>query len=199
MPSPTGQTQGFEGPLAEFVALREQILDRAKGQQQMLTLQLTLSGGIFGFSVSKHSMTALLLIVPFSSYLLCGRLVNQHFSTVRAAKYIREELSPRIPGGLHWEEWLDQPEPRAPNPFGVELPLFITFVGASLLSLTWSLAYVLTCSGMTTMAKIGLIAVWSMGLTITGLSVVLLLQRSGRLTPRLWPNTGRSVAGPVEH
>jgi hypothetical protein len=50
-----------------------------RAQLQFLSLQLTLSGAVFGFAISRTGMTGLLLIVPFSSYLLCGRLVSQHF------------------------------------------------------------------------------------------------------------------------
>lgn len=107
--------QGFDGPLAEFSALREEIQARVKAQQQMLSLQLTLSGAVFGFAISQPGKTALLLIVPFSSYLLCGRLVAQHFGTLRVAKYIKEDLSDRVPGGLRWEQWLEQQQSRRPH------------------------------------------------------------------------------------
>ncbi|GAB3649580.1 hypothetical protein [Glycomyces tarimensis] len=73
---------GCEGPLAEFSALRQEILERVKAQQQLLTVQPTVTATIFAFAVSQQDMTAVMLIVPFSSYLLCGRLVASHFGTV---------------------------------------------------------------------------------------------------------------------
>jgi hypothetical protein len=93
-----------DGPLAEFVALREEMQERFKAQQMLLSLQLTLVATIFGFAISQRGIAALLLIVPFSSYLLCGRQVAQHFAGQRIAQYITDELTPRVHGGLGWEQ-----------------------------------------------------------------------------------------------
>src|SRR5690348_16758695 len=95
-----------DGPMAEFVALREEIQERFKAQQTLLSLQLTLVATIFGFAISQHGIATLMLIVPFSSYLLCGRQVAQHFAGQRIAQYITDELTPRVTGGLGWEQWL---------------------------------------------------------------------------------------------
>ena len=143
------------GPLAEFSALREEIQERVKAQQHMLSLQLTLSGAVFGFSISRPGMIALLLIVPFSSYLLCGRLVAHHFGTLRVAKYIREELNGQVPGGLRWEEWLERQQCRRPHFLGSALPLLLTFVGASVLALGWTIGYVFVRDGIDVLPRTG--------------------------------------------
>lgn len=189
---PNAVQPGFNGPLAEFAALREEIQERVRAQQQLLTVQLTLAGTVFGFALSQHGMTALLLIVPFSSYLLCGRLVAQHFGTVRVARYIREELSARVPGGLGWEEWLEGQHKRRPHFLGLDLPLLLTFVGASLLALAWTAGQVYTGAGVGTLPRLGLALVWLVGLSTTGLSTMLLLQMSGRLPVDSWAQTGLS-------
>jgi hypothetical protein len=189
---PNAARQGLGGPLAEFAALREEIQERVRAQQQLLTLQLTLAGAVFGFAISQHGTTALLLIVPFSSYLLCGRLVAQHFGTVRVAQYIREELSARVPGGLCWEEWLERQQKRRPAFLGLELPLLLTFVGASLLALAWTAGYVYTGAGVSGLPRLGLVVVWLMGLSTSGLSTMLLLQMAGRLSVDTWAQTGLS-------
>lgn len=185
-------SQGFDGPLAEFAALRTEIQERVKGQQQMLSLQLTLAGAVFGFAISRPGLTALLLIVPFSSYLLCGRLVAQHFGTLRVAKYIKEELSGKVPGGLRWEEWLEQEQRRRPHFLGSALPLLLTFTGASVLALGWTSAFVFAHGDLAAIQRLGLVVVWLVGLAAAGLSTMLVLQMAGRLPVHSWEQTGLS-------
>ncbi|WP_155830418.1 hypothetical protein [Glycomyces tenuis] len=188
-PPGADEPDGHEGPLAEFTALRQEILERVKAQQQLLTLQLTVTATIFGFAISQEDMTAVMLIVPFSSYLLCGRLVAQHFGTVRVAEYIDTRLSDRIPGGLHWESWLRR-GPYKPHLLGSLLPLLLTFAGASALALSSTLGYVFGGADVGAGARIGLAAVWFAGLAATALSLMLVLQMTGRASIRSWRQTG---------
>jgi hypothetical protein len=182
-------THGIEGPLAEFSALREEIQERVKAQQQMLSLQLTLTGAVFGFAISQPGMAVLVLIVPFSSYLLCGRLVAQHFGTLRVAKYINEELSDKVPGGLRWEAWLRRQRSLRPHLLGSTLPLLFTFAGASVLALGWTAGYVF---GDNPAQRAGLILVWFVGVATAGLCVMLIMQMAGRLPARRWEQAGLS-------
>jgi hypothetical protein len=64
---------GHEGALAEFAALRQEIAGRSSAQQNILALQLTTSGALFGFALAKSGRAGLLLIVPVVSYLLLTR------------------------------------------------------------------------------------------------------------------------------
>lgn len=183
--------QGFDGPLTEFSALRDEIQERVRAQGHLLSIQLTLASAVFGFAVSRSGMTALLLIVPFSSYLLCGRLVAQHFGTLRVATYIREELSGRVPGGLGWEAWLAGRQ-RRPHFLGSPLPLLLTFVGASVLALSWTAGYVFVRDGLAVVPRVGLVVLWVLGLAASGLSTVLVLQMTGRVSVRSWERAGLS-------
>lgn len=101
-----------DGPAAEFVALREEMQERFKAQQTLLSLQLTLVATIFGFAISQRGVATLLLIVPFSSYLLCGRQVAQHFAGQRIAQYTCPDAPPR-PDQLH-HRTSNNLRPRAP-------------------------------------------------------------------------------------
>lgn len=174
-----------EGPAAEFVALREEIQERFKAQQTLLSLQLTTVAAIFGFAISRQDMDALLLIVPFTSYLLCGRQVAQHFAGQRLAQYIMEELTHRIPGGLGWEQWLQSRQHR-PHILGSTLPLLLTYTGTSSLSLAWTLSFAFLDEGLSTGARIGIIAIWLLGLAVSGLSTVLVLQMASRIRGISW-------------
>jgi hypothetical protein len=62
-----------DGPLAEFVALRDEILQLNQQQNQMLALQLTISGAVFGIAISHAGLADILMIVPVVSYSLCAR------------------------------------------------------------------------------------------------------------------------------
>ncbi|MGC4807135.1 hypothetical protein [Micromonospora sp. DT233] len=183
---PTAAADGHEGPLAEFSALRQELQERIKGQQQLLSLQLTVAAAIFGFAVSRPGMGALLLIMPFTSYLLCGRLVAQHFATMRIADYIIAELSDRVPGALAWEEWLRRRQPRNPHVLGFTLPLLLTFVATSVFALGWTVGHVFLRDHVATAPRIGLAVVWVLGLAATVLSAVLVLQMAGRISVRSW-------------
>lgn len=180
-----------DGPLAEFAALRVEIQERVRTQQQMLSLQLTMSGAVFGFTLSQRGMIALPLIVPFISYLLCGRLVAQHFGTLRVAEYIKDHLSCRVPGGLEWEQWLRR-RPRSPHFLGWGLPLILAFVGSSVLALGWTFSYVFLQSRILNLPYASLILLWFLGLTVTILSTVLLLQMAGKLSLHSWDDAGLS-------
>ena len=176
---------GFEGPLAEFTALREEIQERVKAQQQLMSLQLTGSAAVFGFAVTQDGMKALLLIVPFTSYLLCGRLVAQHFAIFRVAEYIQHHLSPRVPGGLLWERWLRE-RPTGQHLLGAVLPLLLSFVGAGVLALVWAFEFVFAQEGL------ALKVLWFLGLGGEGLSAMLVMQMAGWLSDRGWQRAGIS-------
>ena len=99
----------WQGSLAEFKALRQEIERRSKIQYNLFALQLTTAGVIFSFALSGgHSnRSALLLIIPVSSWMLCAEYVDQIYGQRIAGKYIREQLNMRcVPGALGWEEWL---------------------------------------------------------------------------------------------
>jgi len=173
--------EGHEGPLAEFVALRQEIDDFRRAQFQILALQLTITGAVFGFVLSAANISALLLVLPISSYLLCGRYVAQHLGTLIDALYIRVELSPRIPGGLGWEAWRHGP---AVSRLGLPLqrrlwlstiPLLLGFPGSAILALAWSASLFLPLSGPLTPGEAGLAAVWLIGTTATVASAWLLI------------------------
>lgn len=182
MPGP----EGHEGPLAEFTALRQEIDDFRRAQFQILALQLTITGAVFGFVLSVTNVSALLLVLPISSYLLCGRYVAQHLGTLIDALYIRAELSPRVPGGLGWEAWRHGPAisrlglPRQRRLWLSTIPLLLGFPGTAILTLAWSFAPLfLPLKGLLTAGKAGLAAVWLIGVmaTVTSASLLILMGR----------------------
>ncbi|MBQ1063792.1 MULTISPECIES: hypothetical protein [Micromonospora] len=159
------------GALAEYQSLRAEIDSRAKFQQQILALQLTLTSAIVAFALSSPGLLPVLLIVPLSSYLLCGRYVGQRTAMRWTTRYINEELSPRIPGGLGWAAW-SQANRRPDRVLDWFIPLLICFPGAAVLALGWTLRPTFTHPHLATVVGLG--AVWAVGLVATGISIYLL-------------------------
>src|SRR5690349_8131547 len=126
-----------EGPLAEFAALREEIDSHWKAQVQLFSLQLTITGAILSFAISRQNLLGLLLIVPYSSYLIGALYVQLEASTLVMGEYIRDILSDRVPGGLQWEAWWRARDRRSERLHGWTLPMLIAFPGSGSLALTW--------------------------------------------------------------
>jgi hypothetical protein len=166
------------GPLAEFTALRQEIDQRISRKYAMVMTQLTLSGAIFGFVLGDARRVPLLLVVPISSYVLCSHFIRQARWVAHIGTYIRLDLSPRVPGGLHWGDWLRDHPPIFGRTFPRFLwvaPLLLTFPGISLLSLIWTATAMLgshrSLSGLIVPG-----ALWLFDLGITGLSAALSIE-----------------------
>jgi hypothetical protein len=128
--------QTSEHDRAEFAALRQEIDSRLGRQHNLFMTQLTLAGAVFGFALASPGRSTVVLVVPFSSYLLCSRFVAQSHGMEQLAIYIREDLSGRVPGGLHWEQWrVDHSHRGALRWLSSHL---IGFAGASLLAVAWT-------------------------------------------------------------
>ncbi len=105
----------YDGALAEFNALRTEIDSRSKYQQQILSLQLTLTTALFGLGLTEPVPPGVLLVIPLTSYLLCARYIGQRSAIRWASRYITEQLSPRVPDGLGSSAWGARPPPPPPG------------------------------------------------------------------------------------
>ena len=110
----------LDGPLAEFAALRREIDRRAVAQQQIFVLQVLTASALFVIAFWHVSWAPWLLIVPFSTCLLCTASVAQVAAIATIVEYIRDELEPMIEG-LGWERYRQQvpypfPFPRSSHP-----------------------------------------------------------------------------------
>lgn len=194
---------GFEGPLAEFVALRQEVERRNVVQHALFVLQLTASGAIFSFALSVRSHIGFLIIVPISTYMLCARYVDQQIGSQRAAMYIKDELSGRIPGGLGWEKWQLASEHfvrgstlRRINSLMIVFPAVATVavLAASPAAFTDRLP-------MDTLQRIGFIAIWLLGVAATVMCVQMIwtmLRRPLGDATSLLPLRNAVQAAPVQ-
>lgn len=133
---------GHEGPLAEFDALRREIEARIAMQHQIFTLQLTTAGAIFGLVLSKQNLWPIVLIVPVTSFLFAGSYLSLHLTIRQAARYIEGELSPRVPGGLHWEVYFKDYRKKVTQP--LVSPFYLAFPGVSVLAVglgAWEVSF----------------------------------------------------------
>jgi hypothetical protein len=167
--------EGFDGALAEFTALRQEILNRLSIQNGIIGLQLTAAGALFGFALSSVSQTTLLVIIPMLSYVLLTRYLMHGTVIADISDYIRQVLSPRIPDGLGWEShWRKQPDRlsltwwRHPN--------MALFPGSSALALGWAAPNILGAGW--SVAHLGLVSIWVIGLAVTGYSGYLMWRSS---------------------
>lgn len=108
---------GSQVMLAEYAALRSEAERRANVQWNILALQITSAGLIGSLVISRAGDSALLLIIPLSSYMLGSRYILQNYHIGLIGTYIRCELSGRLHGYLAWEEWkarqvAPDPQPR---------------------------------------------------------------------------------------
>jgi HAD superfamily hydrolase (TIGR01509 family) len=158
------------GPLAEYSALRQEVTARLGFMHQILGFYLTAVGSIFVLSLSAPDRTYLLLMVPWISFVLCGRYMSQEYGIDRIGEYHRLSLGPRIPGGLGWEQWMSD-NPRKLLILGWIVPLAVSFPGASVFALAWTGQFLLTHPKDAPLPMALLIALWAGGLAVTGLTV----------------------------
>ena len=161
--------------LAEYGSLRQEIDARAKRLHQILTTQLFVAGAIFAFALGtapNAGNPAVLLILPYTSFLLLGRFADQQHAVNRITDFLRDNLSPRMPGRLHWEEWSDKNRRPQVNQFWLG-PVLLAFPGASLLAVLGGFepAYS-TYDGL---RDAGLLAIWFGGVLLTVWQVVIVV------------------------
>jgi hypothetical protein len=184
---------GIEGPLAEYNTLRQEMDSRSARQHQIFTAQLTIAGAIFSFALSDPRRTLLLLIVPVISYLLASRHATQSHDMFLITRYIREELSDRVPGGLRWDTWLAG-QPRRRGPEVSRLPLLLAFSGVAFAAVAWTAPDVLT-ERAAAFQRAGVLLVWIVGVILAGASV-LVFANVVRAYRRWWWPTARTARAP---
>lgn len=159
-----------ETALAEFCALRNEIVSRQGHQHALLVVQITVAGAIFSFALSAPTRSVVLLAIPVATYMVTGRYVANSYANRSLGNYIRTQLSVKLPGGLGWEEWLYQRRAKMRRSWGVD-PLFICFPGVSGLAAVSVLPNLIHLGASFTSALLWV--GWSVGCLLTALSGVL--------------------------
>lgn len=137
---------------------------------QLMALQLTITGTVAAVSFSASGRSDLLLVLPWTSYLLCGRYISQEYGIDRIGEYNRRHLAHIIPGSLGWEKWMVD-HPRRLTTLGWRIPLIVAFPGVAIFALALSAKPVFGVR-QHSVVSVALIIVWFVGLILTILSVV---------------------------
>lgn len=158
--------------LAEFTALREEILARQGHQHTMMALNLTISGAVFSFALTQSTRVLALLVVPFTAFMIGGRYIAQDYGIEEIGKYIGGDLSRRVTGGLGWEGYITQnrTQNRRQLFFGLD-PLFIAFPGVACAALLFCAGPVWTSLVHFPLKGALLIIAWILGVFLTAVSL----------------------------
>jgi hypothetical protein len=89
--------------LAEFAALRAEILQRTAQQQALIALDLTAIASLTGFVISGHAPNQLLLVAAIVSSVLGMLWLDHDRSIAGSGRYIQEHLWKWTPS---WEKHL---------------------------------------------------------------------------------------------
>ena len=135
---------------------------------QLMALQLTITGTIAAVSFSASGRSELLLVLPWTYYLLCGRYISQEYGIDRIGEYHRQHLARIIPGSLGWEKWAIE-NPRQLTTLAWRFPLIVAFPGVAIFALTLSAKSVFEVRHYSATA-VSLIIVWLVSLILTVLS-----------------------------
>ena len=165
--------------LAEYSALRAEIERRSNIQWNVFALQVTTAGTIAGLAISQVSMFALLLLVPWSSFMFGSRYILHDFHIRLISRYVRDSLSTRLDGQLQWDSWKkaslpDNADRRWFSPIGWNIthPTRLAFEGiavTALIAVAGAAVHEWLSGHQQWYLLGGLTAGWSLGVAITWL------------------------------
>jgi hypothetical protein len=192
-----GNQQPHDGPLAEFVALRQEIDRRSTIQHNLFALQLSASAVIFSFALSQTGRSGFLLIIPVSTFMLTARYVDQMYGIQNVGWYIRHVLAPKIPGGLEWEEWIHGEGDAGATPHRSRAAQFshtrrraalvVSFPAIALGALVWSAPTVFWLTHRLPVdERSALIVTWILGLAATISALQMILHAIGLASSSSW-------------
>lgn len=128
--------------LAEYAALRSETERRSTIQWNVFALQVASAGAIISLAIASAANSALLLVVPLTSYMLGARYILHDFHLKLIHRYVRDSLSERLSGHLRWEAWRDRELDRVTAPrrwftstgWNAAHPTRLAFVGVAALA-----------------------------------------------------------------
>ncbi len=145
--------------LAEYSALRNEILKRLEIRNQILTFTLIIAGTIFTFGSNNNVTVLVLLIYPLLA--LCLVLAWMH-SDVRAGElgdYIRTNIEKKLEG-LEWENYIKKQRSEKPKSL-MTRSIEVSAIGVFII--TQALALLLAIPKMTTSVQEMLLFIMDVG------------------------------------
>jgi hypothetical protein len=172
--------------LAEFTALRAEILHNSNLAWNIFALQVTAAGIIFSFALGNRNHIGFLLILPVITYAFSGRYVGQIVDVLKIGTYIREVLEVKTKGDLHWEEWT-RSRPSRLGTLTLLNPLFLIFPGVAVVAIAWVAPFVWTSQDVSAGMRVLIVIIWFVDIVVTVLSFELI----SRIVSRRWRRTWR--------
>jgi hypothetical protein len=168
-------------------------------QWNSFALQLTATAVVFSFSLPGNSRTGFLLILPVITYVLGSHYTSSYIGMQNIAIYIMEELSPRVPNGLNWEEWRRRyaRSHRGSGYPSFYLPPPTVFPVVSVIALAWTTPYIVSNIHLSGLSRTFLAVIWGLdvGITFVGLYTMTQAQRYYNAPNMGLPLTDRHGSG----
>ena len=96
MVSPPDRNLMINVTLAEYTALHAEITNRISGQDTMLNLYMTATAAIFGFALSGHANSLILLVLPLLSAAVRLLYHNHNLYIRLISSYLNNQLRPLV-------------------------------------------------------------------------------------------------------
>jgi hypothetical protein len=100
------ETIGPSLVVAEYSALREEIVKRKEIQYQLVTLALLVAGAFLTVGLQLGSPSGTLLVYPLLAVFIAGSWAQMDLRIGQLGEYIREKIEPLLPSHLGWETYL---------------------------------------------------------------------------------------------
>jgi hypothetical protein len=121
--------------LAEYNALRQEILKRLEIRYQILNIVLVAAGAMLAVGTQPEVPPSLLLIFPLFSLALFASWLRNSSGVRLMRKYIRDEIESRVPG-LHAETYMSMKQAkRSPFRLSSDLSSTSVFVGTQVVTI----------------------------------------------------------------
>src|SRR3954465_15202753 len=91
-----------EGALAEYSALRTELLQLSQQMTNLFALHVGAAGSILSVSLASADKRYVALVLRVVSFLFCARYFWLTQAILNIGRYTRDKLSGQVPGGLGW-------------------------------------------------------------------------------------------------
>lgn len=111
------KTEDIPLVLAEYKALRDEIMKRLEFRYQIINLILLVAGTFLTIGVQENMPASVLLVYPILAAFLITSWAYNGIATLRIGQYIRDHIEHKV-AGLEWETFLKEQAPQLPYPYG---------------------------------------------------------------------------------
>lgn len=165
----TTDNLGIDAALAEYGALRGEIVSRSGAQHVILNISIVATGAVAGLALSDPSKRILALVLPFACTVLGAVWLDHARCIVNIGTYIRISRWPQLrdlsgsPALTSYEDWAHEDRGNFWRSALFAFPAMLTFVAPAVAGLLLTAPVV---------EGGGLWVLWSLGLAMTAFAAV---------------------------